>query len=94
MLKIFISVIFLPNNNIEKIQQKYCGSVVCIRNYMGLRNRACGSDPIIIGIGPLVCVWVGPAALGPCHPGDANLCLVQPGPKPRALFLKQKHLYM
>ena len=34
-------------------------------------------------------VW-SPVALGPGQPGAANSCLVQPRPKPRALFLKQK----
>ena len=36
---------------------------------------------------PWVHPALGPAALGPGQPGAANLCLVQPGPKPRALFL-------
>ena len=33
-----------------------------------------------------------PVALGLCQPGAATSCLVQPGPKTRALFLK--HQYM
>ncbi len=58
-----------------------------------------GLNSDIIGIKPLICVRIGPDMRSqPCdprattlgQPEAATLCLAQPGPKPKALFFKQK----